>query len=139
MRKWFGVLAILAAGVFTAVVYSRLPERMPTHWNFSGEVDGWSSRLVGAIMLPLVGLGIFALLQVFPRIDPLKRSSRVRATSGLSSASSRHENRQSSWHSGLGISHRPARVTMPRLDCVNSPSKNGPTPRGNARVAFAFG
>ena len=74
MRRWIGLLAIVAAGVFTAVVYSQLPERMPTHWNFSGEIDGWSSRFVGAIMLPLVGLGIFALLQVFPHIDPLRQN-----------------------------------------------------------------
>lgn len=74
MRRWFGVLAILAAGVFTAVVYSRLPEQMPTHWNMSGEVDGWSSRFAGAIMLPLAGLGIWALLQWLPRIDPLRHN-----------------------------------------------------------------
>lgn len=74
MRRWFGLLALLAAGVFTAVVYSDLPERMPTHWNFAGEADGWSSRFSGAVMLPLVGLAIWALLQVLPRIDPLREN-----------------------------------------------------------------
>ena len=72
MRRWFGVLAILAAGVFTAVVYSWLPEQIPTHWNLSGEADDWSSRFVGAIALPLEGLGLWALLQWLPRIDPLR-------------------------------------------------------------------
>lgn len=74
MRRWFGLLALLAAGVFTAVVYSDLPERMPTHWNFAGEADGWSSRFSGAVMLPLVGIAIWALLQVLPRIDPLREN-----------------------------------------------------------------
>ena len=74
MRRWFGVLAILAASVFAAVVYSDLPERMPTHWNMAGEVDGWSTRLGGAITLPLIGLGIWALLQWLPFIDPLRKN-----------------------------------------------------------------
>jgi uncharacterized membrane protein len=74
MRRWFGVFAILAAGVFGAVVYPDLPERLPTHWNMAGEVDGWSSRFSGAIMLPLVGLGIWVLLQWLPRIDPLRKN-----------------------------------------------------------------
>lgn len=72
MRKWIGLVALLAAGVFSAVVYPDLPERMPTHWNFAGEADGWSSRFRGAVMLPLVGLAIWILLQVLPRIDPLR-------------------------------------------------------------------
>jgi uncharacterized membrane protein len=74
MRRWFGLLALLGAAVFSAVVYSDLPDRIPTHWNMSGEVDGWSSRLVGAASLPLVGLGIWALLQWLPRIDPLRQN-----------------------------------------------------------------
>jgi uncharacterized membrane protein len=74
MRRWFGLLALLAAGVFTAVVYSDLPERLPTHWNLAGEVDGWSSRFSGAVMLPLAGVGIWALLQWLPRIDPLRQN-----------------------------------------------------------------
>jgi uncharacterized membrane protein len=74
MRKWFGLLALLAAGIVTAVVYPDLPERLPTHWNMAGEADAWSSRLSGALMLPLVGLGIWALLQWLPRIDPLRQN-----------------------------------------------------------------
>jgi uncharacterized membrane protein len=74
MRRWIGLLALLAAGVFTAVVYPDLPERLPTHWNLAGEADGWSSRFRGAIMLPLVGIALWALLQVLPRIDPLREN-----------------------------------------------------------------
>lgn len=74
MRKWYGLLAILAAGVFTAIVYGDLPERLPTHWNLAGEADGWSSRLSGAIMLPLAGVVIWALLQLLPRFDPLRQN-----------------------------------------------------------------
>jgi uncharacterized membrane protein len=72
MRRWIGVLALAAAGVFSAIVYADLPDRIPTHWNMSGEADGWSSRFIGAALMPLAGLGIWALLQWLPRIDPLR-------------------------------------------------------------------
>jgi uncharacterized membrane protein len=74
MRKWFGLAALGLAGVFTAIVYSRLPEQIPTHWNLRGEVDGWSGRTSGALSLLLVGLGIWVLLQFLPRIDPRKEN-----------------------------------------------------------------
>jgi uncharacterized membrane protein len=37
-------------------------------------VDDWSSRFAGAITLPLVGLGMWALLMWLPRIDPLRHN-----------------------------------------------------------------
>lgn len=43
---------------------------MPTHWNAAGEVDGWSSRAVGAFLMPTVALGLWLLFLVLPRLDP---------------------------------------------------------------------
>jgi uncharacterized membrane protein len=65
---------IAAMLMFTAVVYSTLPERIPTHWNFRGEVDGWSSRLWGSLLAPLVSAGIWVLLPVLRRVDPRRRN-----------------------------------------------------------------
>lgn len=52
------------------VLYPRLPERIVTHWDAAGEPNGWSSKFVGAILLP----GMLAALQAaFPfllRMDP---------------------------------------------------------------------
>ena len=73
-RRWIGLVVIAAMLVFTAVVYSSLPERIPTHWNFRGEVDGWSSRLWGSLLAPLVSAGIWVLLPVLRRIDPRRRN-----------------------------------------------------------------
>ena len=56
MRRWFGLVFVIAATVFTVAVYGDLPERMPTHWNIRGEVDGWSSRAHGAFLLPALGV-----------------------------------------------------------------------------------
>jgi uncharacterized membrane protein len=56
------------------LAYPHLPDRVPTHWNWAGEVDGWGSAWQGAFMLPLIMIGIFILLIILPKIDPKKRS-----------------------------------------------------------------
>ena len=74
MRKWIPMLIVLAAVVASAIVYPRLPETMPTHWNLAGQPDGWSNRWWGAWLLPVFLLGMWALVQILPRIDPRGRN-----------------------------------------------------------------
>jgi len=77
MRKWIPLLIVVAAVIASAVVYPRLPDRIPTHWELSahpsGTVptpNGWSSRLLGAWALPIFLLGMWALVIILPKIDP---------------------------------------------------------------------
>jgi uncharacterized membrane protein len=70
MRKWIPLLIVVAAFMASAVVYPRLPETMTTHWDMSGRPDGWSNRMWGALTLPIFLLGMWALVQILPRIDP---------------------------------------------------------------------
>lgn len=70
MRKWIPALLIVAAFVFSLVVYPRLPERIVTHWDVRGEPNGWSSRTVGAFVIPAMSLFIWLLLRAVPYIDP---------------------------------------------------------------------
>lgn len=72
MRKWLPLLAIAVAFAFTAAVYGRLPEELPVHWNIRGEPDRWAGRLHGALLLPVLALGLWVLLSVLPRLDPRK-------------------------------------------------------------------
>jgi uncharacterized membrane protein len=74
MRKYLPAVFIGVTLLVSLLAYDALPERVPSHWNASGEVDGYSSRLVGAFMLPLVALGIWGLLLVLPRIDPRRKN-----------------------------------------------------------------
>jgi uncharacterized membrane protein len=70
VRKWYPALVVLLALGASAAVYGRLPEQVPIHWNMAGEVDGYGSRLQGALLLPAVILFIAVLVPVAPRIDP---------------------------------------------------------------------
>ncbi|HMA20909.1 MAG TPA: DUF1648 domain-containing protein [Gemmatimonadaceae bacterium] len=72
MRKWIPAILILAAVIATIAVYPRLPEQIPTHWSVSGEVNGWSNRLWGAWMLPLMMAVIWLFMRAIPHIDPRK-------------------------------------------------------------------
>ncbi len=68
---WTLILLLLASGVY---FYPQLPERVPSHWNVRGEVDGYSSRFFGAFGLPLVNLAIYVMMLVIPSLDPKKTS-----------------------------------------------------------------
>jgi uncharacterized membrane protein len=68
------VLLVALATVISIAVYNRLPDPMPTHWNMHGQVDDYSSRPVGAFLMPLVMLAIAALIPVLPKIDPRGRN-----------------------------------------------------------------
>ena len=53
-----------------ALLYSRLPETMATHWNMSGEPDGWSSRAFAVFGLPGILLAVNLLLPFALKADP---------------------------------------------------------------------
>lgn len=69
-RDLYPVALILVALVFSAAVYGRLPEKVPVHWNWQGEVDRWGGRLEGAFALPGVAVAMLALMRIVPRLDP---------------------------------------------------------------------
>jgi len=70
MRKWIPATLIAAAWLASIALYDRLPDRIPTHWGFDGQIDGWSGKRFGAFGFPALMLGIWALLHWLPAIDP---------------------------------------------------------------------
>ena len=45
------IMLPVLAGV---ILWNRLPEQLPTHFNAAGEADGWSSKAFGVFGLPLI-------------------------------------------------------------------------------------
>ena len=62
------VLSFAIAGYF----YPQMPERIASHWNARGEVDGYMSKFWGLFLMPFISLVLSALLLAVPKIDPLK-------------------------------------------------------------------
>jgi len=63
--SWLEAALVLAPFVAIAVLWNQIPTRVPMHWNIHGEVDRWSSTRAEVLILPLIGLGMVALLHVF--------------------------------------------------------------------------
>lgn len=74
MRK--STIAVLGMILFSFVIgiyfYPQMPEKMASHWNARGQVDGYMSKFWGLFLMPFVLIGLALLFTTIPRIDPLK-------------------------------------------------------------------
>ena len=52
------------------VLWGQLPEKMPTHWNAAGEIDGWSSKAFAVFGLPGIMLAVQWLCVLGTNADP---------------------------------------------------------------------
>ncbi len=52
------------------LMWDKLPEKLPTHWNFEGEIDGWSSKPFAVIFIPLLMLVFHLICTVVTSCDP---------------------------------------------------------------------
>jgi uncharacterized membrane protein len=68
--RWLGAAVAAAMWAFALGIYARLPQRIPSHWNLQGEVDGWMDKPWGPFMQPAIATLMLGLLWLLPRIDP---------------------------------------------------------------------
>ncbi|MDW8114506.1 MAG: SdpI family protein [candidate division WOR-3 bacterium] len=76
MRKISIIILILTIFSFLISIYfyPKMPERMASHWNQYGEVDGYLNKFLGVFLIPFILLFIFLLYLLIPKIDPLKNN-----------------------------------------------------------------
>ena len=63
---------VLLSFLVSIYFYPRSPEKVASHWNARGKVDGYMSKFWGLFLFPFVLLGLWLLFVAIPRIDPLK-------------------------------------------------------------------
>ena len=51
-------LALLIPVIVGLLLWDKLPDPMPSHWNIHGEVDGWCSKAFGVLGLPAIMLAM---------------------------------------------------------------------------------
>lgn len=68
------LILILAAFVGGTWAYPQLPERVASHWNTAGEVNGSMGRFLGVFLLPFIMAFLWFLYGIIPRVDPLKKN-----------------------------------------------------------------
>ena len=52
------------------ILYPRLPDQIATHWDSQGNVNGMSSKLVGAIIFPAILVVVNLIFPILLRVDP---------------------------------------------------------------------
>ncbi len=72
-RLHTNVLCLIFIGISIAVaayLYPSLPEQIPTHWNLAGEVDDYTPKPWGVLILPLAAIFVFVVMKLIPVISP---------------------------------------------------------------------
>lgn len=64
---------VLLPFIYLAYLWNSLPEKVPIHWNYKGEIDGWGTKysLIGVLFL--LPVFTYVLMLLIPKIDPKKR------------------------------------------------------------------
>ena len=63
-----GVLALLGSTLFVIIMWSQIPDQIPTHYNFAGEADGYGGKgsLIFMMVLAWFMFILITILMRFP-------------------------------------------------------------------------
>jgi uncharacterized membrane protein len=82
-----GATVIIVSTIMSVWAYPQLPGTVPTHWDFSGTANGYSSPFAAVALVPAIALFTWLLMLVLPIIGPkgfgIERSAAAFYESGL--------------------------------------------------------
>ena len=67
-------LILLLPFIYSFIVWNKIPDRVPTHFDINGEPDDYSSKTFALLLLPVMNIIIYFILFIVPRIDPRKKN-----------------------------------------------------------------
>ena len=70
----YNVIIIACSILLTIIVYNKLPDLVPIHWNTMGEIDKYSPKAFGAFMAPVIMILTWSGMKFLPKIDPRKKN-----------------------------------------------------------------
>ncbi|SHF32439.1 Uncharacterized membrane protein [Thermoanaerobacter uzonensis DSM 18761] len=68
-KDWWLIGIIILIWIFTFVILGRLPDKIPMHWNISGQVDSFGPKH-DIFILPSIITIIYFVMLFIPLIDP---------------------------------------------------------------------
>ncbi len=71
------ILLIILSFVIGVYAYPQLPENAASHWNASGDVDGYMPKAYAAFLLPALSVALLLVFLAIPLIDPLRANIRL--------------------------------------------------------------
>lgn len=75
------IFILLVPFIYLFIVFDGLPERVPMHYNFKGEVDRYGDKtelIFSTGLLSIIGLGVYLLMLNIHKIDPKKTAAQGR-------------------------------------------------------------
>ncbi|HWF45120.1 MAG TPA: DUF1648 domain-containing protein [Candidatus Kapabacteria bacterium] len=69
-NEWPQFAILIAPFLIIPFVWGMLPERIPVHFDFNGNPNGYASKWFGLIILPAINIGLAALLGALSKVDP---------------------------------------------------------------------
>lgn len=74
MLDIFGILSFLSIGAYCIYIWPSLPDRVPMHYDMSGNIDGWGGK--GSILImPIIGGLMWILLTILERFPHIHNYS----------------------------------------------------------------
>ena len=67
---WLPRALIVAMFAVAAWSWPTAPAQIPIHWNIAGQIDGYGSKFVGLLLMPIVALAGYALIGLTAVIRP---------------------------------------------------------------------
>ena len=67
-------IVILVPIIIGLILWNKLPDKIPTHWNSVGEVDGWSSKAFAVFGLPGFLFAVHWVCLLASSADPKKQN-----------------------------------------------------------------
>ncbi|MDW7695306.1 SdpI family protein [Flammeovirgaceae bacterium SG7u.111] len=72
-KEWLFFVVLLIPFVVYAIMWESIPEKLPSHWNYKGEIDGYTQKGLRIFFLPFINVIVYVLVLFVPKIDPKKR------------------------------------------------------------------
>jgi len=80
---WFMMAVMAFMLIFTVIVYPSLPDELPVHWGFDGQVNHTMPKAQAVLVIPGIGILLFGIMHIVPKVDPRRENYEKFASSYL--------------------------------------------------------
>ena len=64
------ILIMIIPAIYLLLIWDKLPDEVPMHWNFQGEIDRYGSKESLWMIILLLNIPIYLLMLFLPKISP---------------------------------------------------------------------
>lgn len=78
LKKELPIIGIvLLPFVYLAIIWNKLPQKVPVHWNIHGEIDRYGEKTEMILIPVLLPLLVYLIFLVVPKIDPKNKLNKM--------------------------------------------------------------